>query len=75
MTHQMALDSLNPTDKKIVDMLAEGRCTPSYLAKETDTTRQNVQRRLEVLTAGDVVKKVDTGLYELIHDPREGGDE
>jgi len=69
--HQMAIDDLNPTDEKIVEMLAEGRCTPSYLAREIDTSRQNIQRRLEVLTAGEVVEKIDTGLYELVKDPRE----
>lgn len=71
----MAIDRLNPTDEEIVDMLAEGRCTPSYLSKELDTSRQNIQRRLEVLTAGEVVKKIDTGLYELVEDPRDETEE
>ena len=60
----MAVD-LNDTDRAILRELAEGRCTPSYLAKRTDFTRQAIQGRLSILRAGDYVEKVDTGLYEI----------
>lgn len=64
MSKQMAID-LNETDIAVLTELSKGRCTPSYLEKQTDFTRQAIQGRLTVLQAADYVKKIDTGLYEM----------
>ncbi len=64
MDKQMAID-LNDTDIAILKQLSSGRCTPSYLAKQTKFTRQAIQGRLSVLQAAEYVEKIDTGLYEI----------
>lgn len=64
MSRQMAIE-LNDTDIAILTELSEGRCTPSYLEKQTGYTRQAIQGRLTVLRAADYVEKIDTGLYEI----------
>ena len=56
---------LNDTDIAILTELTEGRCTPSYLEKQTEFTRQAIQGRLTVLRAADYVDKIDTGLYQI----------
>lgn len=61
---------LNPTDHAILEMLSEGRCTPSFIANEHDYSRQNVTNRLHRLVEHGYVRKVHTGLYELETDPR-----
>lgn len=63
---------LNPTDNAILDRLAEGRATPSYIAQAEDYSRQNITNRLRRLEEHGVVDKIHTGLYELVRDPREG---
>ena len=63
--------SLNPTDHAILDLLGEGRCTPSYIAQETDYSRGNVQNRLLRLVEHGYVRQLGGGLYELDEDPRE----
>ena len=60
---------LNPTDQEIVDMLREGRCTPSFIAEETGYSRQNITNRLHRLVEHGYVNKIHTGLYELVDDP------
>lgn len=67
----MAEIDLNPTDRAVLCMLQEGRCTPSYIAKVKDYSRQNVMNRLNRLVEHGYVTKIDTGLYELVEDPRE----
>ena len=69
MSRQMAID-LNETDIAILTELSEGRCTPSYLEKQTGFTRQAIQGRLTVLRAADYVEKIDTGLYEIKEEGR-----
>lgn len=64
MSRPMAVD-LNDTDIAILTELSEGRCTPSYLEKQTEYTRQAIQGRLAILRAADYVEKIDTGLYEI----------
>lgn len=54
---------------KIIGELREGRCTPSYLADETNESRQLVSQRLRDLMMAGYVDKVHTGLYELVEDP------
>ena len=60
---------LNPTDEAILTLLREGRCTPSYIAEEYDYSRQNVTNRMNRLVEHGYVRKVHTGLYELVTDP------
>lgn len=62
---------LNPTDNAALDMLAEGRCTPAYIASEKGYSRGNVKNRLDRLVEHGYVKRVHRGLYELVEDPRE----
>jgi len=56
------LDSLH---EQILEQLADGRCTPRYLASEVDESRQLVSSRLQDLRMGDYVIKIDRGLYEI----------
>lgn len=63
---------LNPTDKAIIKMLREGRCSPAYIAKEQEYSRQNVTNRLGRLVEHGYVQKVHAGLYELVEDPQDG---
>lgn len=50
---------LNPTDKAILEMLREGRCTPSYIADKPGYSRQNVTNRLNRLVEHAYVSKLD----------------
>lgn len=61
---------LNPTDHAILDMLEEGRCTPSFIADRHDYTRGNVKNRLDRLVEHGYVENLAHGLYELVEDPR-----
>lgn len=73
MAQAMSLtpDDLNPTDKQILDLLREGRCTPSYIADETGYDKGSIRNRLRRLVEHDHVTKIHRGLYELVDDPRE----
>lgn len=62
MTAMAQLDGLH---EQILKQLAEGRCTPRYLAGEVEQSRQLVSSRLQDLTMGDYAIKVDRGLYEI----------
>ena len=63
---------LGESDYKILDALSDGRCTPKVIMDETNLSKGTVHSHLNVLMAADYVEKVhDSGLYELIHDPRE----
>ncbi|MFC6993655.1 winged helix-turn-helix domain-containing protein [Haladaptatus sp. GCM10025707] len=62
--------SLNPTDNAVLDLLTEGRCTPSYIAQETSYSRGNIQNRLLRLVEHGYVRQLGGGLYELSEDPR-----
>jgi DNA-binding IclR family transcriptional regulator len=62
--------SLNPTDRSVLDLLQEGRCTPSYIAQQTDYSRGNIQNRLLRLVEHGYVRQLGGGLYELKQDPR-----
>jgi DNA-binding IclR family transcriptional regulator len=65
----MADIDLSPTDRAILKMLREGRCTPAYIAAEQDYSRQHVRNRLQRLTEHDYVIRLHKGLYELSRDP------
>jgi len=62
MTAMAQLDDLH---EQILKQLADGRCTPRYLASEVDESRQLVSSRLQDLQMGDYVIKIDRGLYEI----------
>lgn len=62
---------MNPTDTAILEMLREGRCSPTYIAEEKEYSRQNVTNRLGRLVEHGYVRKLAPGLYELKEDPRE----
>jgi len=62
MSLMAQLDDLH---EQILKHLAEGRCTPRYLAGQTGESRQLVSDRLGDLQMGDYVDKIDRGLYEI----------
>lgn len=63
-------DELDELHEEIIDVLQEGRCTPSYLAEITGESRQLISQRLRDLVMAGYVEKVHTGLYELVDDPQ-----
>lgn len=64
----MADIDLSPTDRAILEMLREGRCSPAYIAAERDYSRQHVRNRLQRLTEHGYVTRLHKGLYELAVD-------
>ena len=75
-------DDLRPVDHYIVDYLVEGRVTPAYTRERLhqdgvgDYSRGYVQQRLARLEEHNHVTNLfNTGLYELVDDPREVPDE
>jgi predicted glycoside hydrolase/deacetylase ChbG (UPF0249 family) len=58
-------DDFTDTELGMLDMLAEGRCTPAYLAEELDVSQEYVRSRLSDLHRLSLVEKVHRGLYEL----------
>lgn len=70
-------DDLRPVDRTLLDYLKEGRVTPVYCKKRLELggqeyTRGYVHERLARLVEHDHAKNLmDTGLYELIEDPRD----
>lgn len=56
---------------KIIDVLREGRGTPSYLSDRTGESRQLMSQRLRDLRLAGTVEKIHKGLYELAEDPRD----
>lgn len=58
-------EQFTDTELGIIDMLAEGRCTPAYIADELDVTQEYVRNRLNDLQRLGLVRKVHRGLYEL----------
>ena len=53
------------TEIGILDMLEEGRCTPSYIADELDVSQEYIRDRLRDLKRLGLVSKVHRGLYEI----------
>jgi len=58
-------------EEYVLDVLKEGRATPHYLKERTGLNNQQVNYALNQLIAAGWVKKITTGLYELVDDPRE----
>ena len=52
-------------ERAILWTLAQGRCTPSYLAAQTGLTAEYCRERLAALRADDYVERVHRGLYAL----------
>lgn len=61
---------LNDTDKRLLDLLHDGRITPQYAADELDISRTYSSERLKRLVEHDHVDRVAGGLYGLADDPR-----
>ncbi|UHH25876.1 winged helix-turn-helix domain-containing protein [Halobacterium noricense] len=67
----MEADELIESDREILDELQKGRCTPAVLVDCTGLSKQTIHNRLNVLVVGGHVEKVhESGLYELVDDPR-----
>ena len=64
-------EDLNETDESLLDVLQEGRVTPTYAAEEMSVSREYASDRLKRLTEHGHIQKVAPGLYELASDPRE----
>lgn len=63
---------ITETDREILRLLQQGRCTQGYLVDETSRSRQQVHNRLNILRAAGYVDRIhgSTALYELVEDPR-----
>lgn len=67
----MAGIDLNNTDRRVIELLTEGRNVPANIAEEIDVTRQYIQQRLKRLSEHGYVDNIGRGVYELVEDPRE----
>lgn len=67
---RMNPSDIGPLHSKILDELHEGRVTPTFVANKVGESRQLVNTRLRDLVMAGHVTKLDTGLYELVEDPR-----
>ena len=84
-TEKMGLSSsdLNELDNEILDCLQEGRATPTLIKRlleqkgtREEVSRQYVNQRLKRITEHKHVDNIlETGVYELVNDPRENKDE
>jgi DNA-binding MarR family transcriptional regulator len=63
-------ESLNKTDKAVLDELAQGRVTPQYVADQLGISRPYASERLKRFVEHNHVEKLASGLYELKGDPR-----
>lgn len=69
-------DELNELDKKILDVLTEGRATPTLVKnileeRGTEVSRQYINQRMKRLSEHSHIENLfDTGVYELVIDPR-----
>jgi len=70
-------DDLNQTDIAVLEVLEEGRATPELVRiklerSDREVSRQYINRRLKRLREHGHVNNVEnTGVYELIEDPRD----
>ena len=82
---KMGLSSsdLNELDNEILDCLQEGRATPTLIKRlleqkgaREEVGRQYVNQRLKRLSEHEHVDNIlETGVYELVNDPRENRNE
>lgn len=72
----LSRDELNEVDEKILEVLSDGRATPTLVRKMleeagTDVSRQYINQRMKRLSEHDYMENLlDTGVYELVTDPR-----
>lgn len=79
---KMALPSekLNDADRLILDVLQEGRATPTLVrrileSRGNEYSRQYISQRITRLTEhGHLENLHDTGVYGVVDDPRETSD-
>ena len=77
----LAEDELNELDNRILDALADVRATPTLLKKifeedGTDVSRQYVNQRMKRLSEhGHIENLFDTGVYEVVFDPRKNNND
>lgn len=79
--HSVVNESYEPgsREEQILDLLKEGResnnpwgrVNPKYVTERTGMRRQYVSRALGSLEDAGWVRKLATGLYEFVDDPRE----
>ena len=62
-------DSLNDTDREILELLREGRVTPPYVSDRLDKSREYASERLIRLNEHGHTVRPAPGLYELVDDP------
>lgn len=69
-------EDYDPSDNEeyVLEVLQEGRATPRYIKERTGLNNQQVNYALNQLIAAGWVRKITTGLYELVADPREADD-
>lgn len=69
----MVNEEYAPSDNEgqILELLKDGRVTPKLIKDETGLNDQQVNYALNQLIAAGWIRKVTTGLYELVEDPRE----
>lgn len=58
-------EEFTETERGMLRMLAEGRCTPAYMAEELDVRQEYVRNRLGDLRRLGCVERVYRGLYAL----------
>lgn len=69
-------DALNEVDRRIIELLKQGRATPTLIKKllneqGEEYSRQYISQRLKRLSEHEHITNIrDTGVYELIDDPR-----
>lgn len=67
---------LNAADRTIIRYLREGRATAAFLSKRTDWKREYLTQRLIRLEEHGIVRNLeDVGLYELVDDSKQTGQE
>lgn len=68
--------NVTDSDEAILEVLDEGRATPKMLIDWTGLSKPTVHARLNVLIATGAVEKIhDSGVYELVNDPRDDRDD
>jgi hypothetical protein len=63
-------DDLGPADRKMLKLLREGRVTAPYAAEKEGYSLQYVRDVLTRLVEHGHARKIHTGLYEFVSDPR-----
>lgn len=68
---EMEPGDLQNSDREILKALEDGRATPAALIDWTGLSKNTIHARLNVLVAAGHVEKIhESGLYELVDDPR-----